>query len=161
MVNFHPSGQSVDRGACRRIHACPSQTTHALRPERHRPTQWAQTCGSPREELGMYVLRASASHRGGRSQRRSRHWEDKLAHEVCNIAESREERTYRITTGECPVAVVASPFDSRMSCSRSMNSRRRGCFCGSARSHPAELRKHTLGTPAFFVAVMSSCVMSN
>ena len=69
--------------------------------------------------------------------------------------------TYRITTGEWPVAVLASPFAASTSCSRSMNSRRRGCFCGSARSHPAELRKQTLGTPALFVAVMSSCVMSN
>jgi hypothetical protein len=73
---------------------------------------------------------------------------------------AREEISlYRMTTGECPVAVLGSPFVDRTRFSISINSRSRGCFFAFAKSAPAELSKQTFCTPAFLVAEISSRVI--
>lgn len=68
--------------------------------------------------------------------------------------------TYRMTTGECPNGVLASPFALNTNVSKSTNSLSRGCLSRSAKSAPAELINSTFCTPAFFAAAMSSAVIS-
>jgi hypothetical protein len=81
---------------------------------------------------------------------------------ISNNATTTRQRipTHRITTGECPFPVSASPFDDITICSISINSLNLSCLVLSARSYPMELIKYTLGTLACFLASTTSFVMS-